>query len=58
MRLVCIRARHRLAVGDVVEVPDGAGFSGLYFEPAPAAAPPPKPVPAPAAPETPKAVTP
>jgi hypothetical protein len=31
VKLVCIRARVGVAVGDVVEVPDGAEFSDLYF---------------------------
>ena len=31
MRVVCVRARDGLLPGDVVEVPDGAEVSGVWF---------------------------
>lgn len=34
MQVRVIRARADQAVGDVVEMPDGAQFSDLYYEPA------------------------
>jgi hypothetical protein len=37
----CIKARMGIKIGDVVEVPDGAAVSELYFEPVT----PPKPAP-------------
>ena len=33
MKVRCIRARVGVEVGDVVEVPDGAVVSPLYYEP-------------------------
>jgi hypothetical protein len=51
MQVRVIRARADQAVGDVVEMPDGAQFSDLYYEPVEV---PPGPA-APKAPETPKA---
>lgn len=41
MQYRCIRARQGTEVGDLVEVPDGAQVSDLYFEPAGQASPPP-----------------
>lgn len=38
MKYRCIRARADLEAGEVVEVPDGAAVSPLYFEPVTAAA--------------------
>ena len=39
MQLRVIRPRAGMKAGDVVEVPDGAGFSDLYYEPAAGPAP-------------------
>jgi hypothetical protein len=58
MQVRVIRARADQAVGDVAEMPDGAEFSDLYYEPVTkAAAPPAAPaVSAPAAQATPAVV--
>jgi hypothetical protein len=40
MQIRCIRARSGVEVGDLAEVPDGAEYSSLYWEPADASPPP------------------
>lgn len=44
MQVRCIRARVGVEVGEIVDVPDGAEVSDLYFEPVEAPVPPAPPV--------------